>query len=144
LSSDYEAARLCKKSRKDFLHNPNPIEHTYLCKKNRSMTDAKPYSAQEEKTALYARALGHPARIFILNFLSSQTACFAGDISEKLTIANSTVSQHLKVLKEAGLIQGTINPPTIQYCINQANWEEAKALFEVFFNVEKKPCETVC
>lgn len=86
-----------------------------------------------EKLALYAKALGHPIRIFILKFLEKQCACFAGDISERLPIANSTVSQHLKALKEAGLIQGTINPPTIKYCINKENWEEAKTLFNGFF-----------
>lgn len=97
------------------------------------MTEVQPYSLIEEKTAQYAKALGHPARIFILKFLDKQCACFAGDLSEKLPIANSTVSQHLKALKEAGLIQGTFNPPTIKYCINKENWAEAKALFADFF-----------
>ena len=87
----------------------------------------------DEKLAMYAKALAHPIRLFILRFLEKQCACFAGDISEKLPIANSTVSQHLKVLKEAGLIKGTINPPTIKYCINKENWDEAKALFSAFF-----------
>lgn len=97
------------------------------------MKEVQAYSITEEKTALYAKALGHPARVFILKFLEKQCACFAGDISEQLTIANSTVSQHLKALKEAGLIQGTFNPPTIKYCINKENWEEAKGLFQAFF-----------
>lgn len=98
------------------------------------MKEAPAYSSTEEKMALYAKAMGHPARLFILKFLVQQNACFAGDISEKLPIANSTVSQHLKSLKEAGLIQGTINPPTIKYCIHQQNWAEAKSLFRAFFN----------
>jgi ArsR family transcriptional regulator, arsenate/arsenite/antimonite-responsive transcriptional repressor len=85
--------------------------------------------------AQYAKALGHPARIFILNFLDKQCSCFAGDISSQLPIANSTVSQHLAALREAGLIQGTINPPTIKYCINRENWEEAKRLFKDFFEL---------
>lgn len=92
-----------------------------------------PYTLDDEKIARYAKALGHPARVFILRFLEKQCSCFAGDISEKLPMANSTVSQHLTALKEAGLIQGTINPPTIKYCINKENWAEAKALFKVFF-----------
>jgi predicted transcriptional regulator len=98
------------------------------------MIEVQPYSITEEKMALYAKALGHPVRVFILKFLEQQCACFAGDISERLPIANSTVSQHLKALKEAGLIQGTFNPPTIKYCINKEKWAEAKALFEAFFN----------
>jgi ArsR family transcriptional regulator len=97
------------------------------------MIDTQPYSATDEKLAAYAKALSHPARIFILNFLSNQCACFAGDLSERLPIAASTVSQHLKALKEAGLIQGTITPPTIKYCINRENWTEAKALLQGFF-----------
>ncbi len=97
------------------------------------MTEEKPYSETEEKLARYAKALGHPVRVFILKFLESQCACFAGDISEQLPIANSTVSQHLKVLKEAGLIQGTFQPPTISYCIDKAHWAEAKQLFQDFF-----------
>ncbi|MES2520521.1 MAG: winged helix-turn-helix domain-containing protein [Bacteroidota bacterium] len=95
----------------------------------------KPYTEKDEKLAQYAKAMGHPVRIFILQFLDTQCSCFAGDISEQLPIAKSTVSQHLTALKEAGLIQGTITPPTIKYCINKSNWEEAKELFKVFFNV---------
>lgn len=97
------------------------------------MVELKTYTEQDERLAFYAKALGHPARIFILKFLEKQCSCFAGDISSQLPIAVSTVSQHLTALKEAGLIQGTINPPTIKYCINKANWEEAKLLFKDFF-----------
>lgn len=100
-----------------------------------------PFTQTDEQLALYAKALSHPARIFILRFLEQQSACFAGDISEQLPIANSTVSQHLKALREAGLIQGTINPPTIRYCINQENWQEAKRLFGAFF--EQAPASTL-
>lgn len=96
-------------------------------------TEIKVYAAEDEKLALYAKALSHPIRLFILKFLEQRCACFAGDISEQLPIANSTVSQHLKVLKEAGLIEGTFNPPTIQYCIHRENWREAQALFQAFF-----------
>lgn len=81
----------------------------------------------------YAKALAHPVRVFILRFLAQQNICFAGDISEQLPIANSTVSQHLKVLKEAGLIKGEINPPTIRYCIDAENWAKARTLFFSFF-----------
>ncbi len=93
----------------------------------------KPYTIADEKIARYAKALGHPARVFILRYLEEQCACFAGNIAEMLPMAPSTVSQHLKELKSAGLIQGELNPPTIKYCINEANWNEAKALFGDFF-----------
>lgn len=97
---------------------------------------AKPYAQIDEKVARYAKALGHPARIVILRFLDKQCSCFAGNIVEQLPIAASTVSQHLNELKEAGLIQGTVTPPTIKYCINRANWEEAKQLLYGFFEGE--------
>ncbi len=98
-----------------------------------NIKSTSPYTLQDEKIALYAKAMGHPVRVYILRFLEEQCSCFAGDISEQLPIAKSTVSQHLTALKEAGLIQGTINPPTIRYCINKDKWREAKALFQNFF-----------
>ncbi len=73
--------------------------------------------------------MGHPTRIAILIFLAQRNECFFGDIHEVLPIAKATVSQHLSELKEAGLIQGTIEPPKVKYCINPENWELAKRLF---------------
>ena len=74
----------------------------------------KAYTEQEEQIARFAKALGHPARIAILKFLSTQSCCFFGDIHEVLPIAKATVSQHLTELKNAGLIQGTILPPKVK------------------------------
>ena len=91
------------------------------------------YTLEDEKVARYAKALGHPARIVILRYLDQQCACFAGNIAEQLPIAASTVSQHLNELKDAGLIQGEVSPPTIKYCINKDNWGEAKALLADLF-----------
>jgi ArsR family transcriptional regulator, arsenate/arsenite/antimonite-responsive transcriptional repressor len=88
---------------------------------------------EQNEMALVARALSHPVRIYILQLLAGQSCCYSGDLAEVLPIARSTLSQHLKALKEAGLIQGEINPPKIRYCINPEKWEEAKKLFlEVF------------
>jgi predicted transcriptional regulator len=81
-----------------------------------------------EDTARFAKALGHPVRVAILQLLNSQTCCFHGDMAEVLPVAKSTLSQHLTALKEAGLIQGNITPPSTQYCINRDNWELAKSL----------------
>jgi predicted transcriptional regulator len=91
------------------------------------------YSLQEEKIARYAKALSHPIRIRILQFLDRQSCCFTGDFTEEIPMAQSTISQHLKELKEAGLIQGDVMPPRIKYCINQAAWAEAKKYFKEFF-----------
>lgn len=95
----------------------------------------KVYTEKQEKLARYSKALGHPARVFIMEFLVKNTdkCCYSGDMFEQLPIARSTLSQHLKELKAAGLIQGEINPPYIKYCINKANWAEAKEMFGLFF-----------
>jgi DNA-binding transcriptional ArsR family regulator len=87
------------------------------------------YTETQIKTARFAKALGHPARVYIIEILAKQSCCYSGDLSEDLPIAKSTLSQHLKELKDAGLIQGEIEPPKIKYCINKDNWDLAKSLF---------------
>lgn len=93
----------------------------------------KEYSTRQEQTARFAKAMGHPARIAILEFLSRQTNCYFGDIHEELPIAKATVSQHLKELKEAGLIQGEVETPKVKYCIDRENWKLACDLFGGLF-----------
>ena len=93
----------------------------------------KNYSEKQEKLARFAKALGHPARIAVMQFLAKQEQCYFGDIHEELPIAKATVSQHLSELKDAGLIQGTIEIPKVKYCINQENWQLAQELFKEFF-----------
>ena len=95
------------------------------------------YSLEEQKLASYAKALGHPVRIQILKILSEQACCFNGDLTEIIPLAQSTISQHLKSLKDVGLIQGEIMAPKIRYCLNKANWEEAQQLFETLFNSQE-------
>ena len=106
------------------------------------MGKTKDYTDEQERIARYAKAMGHPARMAILQFLAGRETCFFGDIHEELPIAKATVSQHLKELKEAGLIQGEIEAPKVKYCINRPKWEEAKRLFSVFFChcKDKKSC----
>ncbi len=86
----------------------------------------------QKRLARYAKAMGHPIRIYILELLQNQPCCYSGDLSEVLPIAKSTLSQHLKELKQAGLIQGEIKAPKIKYCIHKENWKEAKNLFNTF------------
>lgn len=90
-----------------------------------------PITANQEKLARYGKALSNPTRVFILEYLSANLnkCCYSGDMAEILPIARSTLSEHLKELKNAGLIQGEINPPYIRYCIHPENWEEARLLF---------------
>ncbi len=92
-------------------------------------------SEKQQRAARYAKALGHPVRLYVMELLSKQSCCYSGDLSEELPIAKSTLSQHLKELKYAGLIQGEIELPRIKYCINRENWNEAQLLFKQFFSV---------
>ena len=88
-----------------------------------------------KKAARYAKALGHPVRWYVMELLANQNCCYSGNLTDELPIAKSTLSQHLKELKEAGLIQGEIEAPKIKYCVNRANWDEAKLLFKSFFDL---------
>lgn len=101
---------------------------------NKGIMKTKQYTKEQEQIARFAKAMGHPARMAILNFLAKQDSCFFGDIHEELPIAKATVSQHLKELKDAGLIQGEIETPKVRYCINRDNWELARNLFATFWN----------
>jgi len=98
------------------------------------MTKSEYFSKDQEQTARFAKAMAHPVRIAILQLLNSQTCCYHGDMAEELPIAKSTLSQHLNELKDAGLIQGDITPPTVKYCINKENWAKVKKLFNTIFD----------
>jgi len=90
---------------------------------------------EQKKMARFAKAMGHPVRVYVLELLSKQTCCYSGDLTEVLPIAKSTLSQHLKELKDAGLIQGEIETPKIRYCINRENWALAQQLFKNFLQL---------
>lgn len=93
------------------------------------------FAEEDVVIAQFAKALSHPARVYIIRELTKLDACCtSGELFEKLPIARSTLSQHLKELKLAGLIQGQINPPFIKYCINKANWELARQYFGAFIS----------
>jgi DNA-binding transcriptional ArsR family regulator len=92
------------------------------------------YKEDTEVIAKFAKALGHPTRIAILKHLENQSCCFTGDLVDVFPLAQSTISQHLRELKNVGLIQGELKPPKIKYCINKENWEIAKQVFADFFN----------
>ena len=92
------------------------------------------YSEKQIQIANFAKAMSHPARVYILQTLSKQNACcYSGDIVNDLPISRSALSLHLKELKNADLIQGHSEAPYIKYCINQENWELAKQYFLDFF-----------
>lgn len=95
----------------------------------------KHITQEQIELARYAKALSHPVRIYILKLLSEQACCYSGDLADIMPIARSTLSQHLKELKKAGLIQGTIRPPKIMYCLNPEVWEKTKKHFSEFLDL---------
>jgi predicted transcriptional regulator len=95
------------------------------------------FTSKENKVAKYAKALAHPARISILKLLIKKQACICGDIVDELPLSQSTVSQHLKELKDAGLIQGDIDGATVCYCINEKEWKAAQLWLNQIFNSYK-------
>ncbi len=93
------------------------------------MKSEKVISENQKILARFAKAMGHPIRMYVLELLSKQMCCYSGDLTDMLPIAKSTLSQHLKELRDAGLIQGEIEAPKIRYCLNQENWKLARNLF---------------
>ena len=93
----------------------------------------KTYTIRQEQLARFAKALAHPARIAIMQFLMAREECFFGAIDEFLPIQKSTVSQHLKELMDSGLIQGNVTQPRIKYCVNRDNALLASELFAGLF-----------
>ncbi len=96
------------------------------------------YSKDTEELAALAKALSHPARIIILKHLSQLDSCYTGDLVDVLPLAQATVSQHIKELKNIGLIDGEVNPPKVKYCINQKKWNKAQKLFDTIFEQDFK------
>jgi DNA-binding transcriptional ArsR family regulator len=92
------------------------------------------FTVKDNKIAKYAKALGHPARIAILRLLVKKEACVCGDIVDDLPLSQSTVSQHLKELKEVGLIKGDIDGAKMCYCIDEKEWENAKMYLNNLFD----------
>ncbi len=99
------------------------------------------------ETARIFKALSHPVRVYIMQKLSGlNSCCYSGDLVDELPVGRSTLSQHLKELKHAGLIQGEIEPPFIKYCIQSDNWQKAQAMIDGFFSgtpdlIEEPECQ---
>ncbi|NPA68567.1 MAG: helix-turn-helix transcriptional regulator [Chlorobi bacterium] len=97
------------------------------------LTQETVITEDQEKLAKYAKALSHPVRVYILELLESKKNVYSGDLAEELPIARSTLSQHIKELKDAGLIWGNSEHPKIRYQLNPKNWDDAKRIFTRFF-----------
>ncbi len=100
-------------------------------------TKSYEFSVKENKLAKIAKALAHPARIAILNLLTKRQTCVCGDIVDELPLSQSTVSQHLKELKEAGLIKGEIEGAKVCYCIDEKEWKTAQVWINKLFDTYK-------
>lgn len=100
------------------------------------------FTKQQNDIALMAKAIAHPARIAILQYLVKKNACVCGDLVEELGLAQATTSQHLKELKSAGLIQGNIEGSSVCYCIDPKVWKQYQLLFTGFF--KEVPTDKSC
>jgi DNA-binding transcriptional ArsR family regulator len=94
---------------------------------------ADQFSKKQNELAMLARALSHPARIAIIEYLGKKNSCICGDIVDELPLAQPTISQHLKELKNAGLIKGTVEGNAICYCINEEMWNRYEEMIRKFF-----------
>ena len=102
------------------------------------------FTKKEQDLAAFAKAIGHPARVAILKVLAQKNECVCGQLVDELPLAQSTVSQHLKALKEAGLINGTVEGTNSCYCINWKAFSAFKEEFNLLFNRLKLKNEKAC
>jgi len=91
------------------------------------------FTEEQNELAGILKAMAHPARVAIIQYLIKANACINGDLVEELGLAQATISQHLKELKEVGIIQGSIEGKSISYCINKTRWNEIKQEFDSLF-----------
>lgn len=105
------------------------------------VTKTREFTKSQNELAILAKAIGHPARIAILQFLIQSKSCVCGAIVDELPLSQSTVSQHLKELKNAGLIKGDIDGPSVCYCIDERAWNRARKLIgEMFDSYQGQDC----
>lgn len=104
------------------------------------ITKTEIFTEQQNQLAIMLKALAHPARIAILQHIIKANACICGDLVDELGLAQATISQHLKELKTAGIIQGTIEGVSVCYCINPEVWGGLKEQLGAFFNAYQASC----
>jgi len=99
------------------------------------------FNEEQNDLANVAKAFAHPARIAIIQYLLKSNACINGQLVSELGLAQATISQHLRALKDIGIIQGTIEGVSVSYCINPSKWEEVKNLFRNMFDLYNTPSQ---
>jgi len=108
------------------------------------LTKTEIFTQEQNELAVLAKALAHPARIAILQEILKAQTCICGDLVNEIGLAQPTISQHLRELKNAGIIQGNIEGTSVCYCINPEKWEEVRQLFDSFFNAYQNPKTDCC
>ncbi|MBN7809989.1 helix-turn-helix transcriptional regulator [Algoriphagus sp. H41] len=108
------------------------------------VTQSHLFTEDQNQLALIAKAIAHPARIAIIQHLIKTKSCINGDLVSEIGLAQATISQHLRELKEVGIIQGTIEGTKINYCIHPEKWNELKSLFQNFFESYSACCDSSC
>jgi len=108
------------------------------------VTKSEIFTEEQNQLASIAKVLGHPARVAILNHLFSINACVCGDLVEEIGLAQPTISQHLKELKNAGLIKGSVDGTKVCYCIDTENWLNMKQILNLFLDQDLQEAESCC
>lgn len=108
------------------------------------ITKSEIFTVQQNQLAQFAKAFSHPARVAILQYLFKAESCVCGSLVDEIGLAQATISQHLKELKNLGLIQGTVEGTSVCYCINTTVWEEMKAVLSSFLNQDIDVAEDSC
>ena len=108
------------------------------------VTKTELFTYVQNEIAIAAKAFAHPARVAIIQNLLKSDVCINGDLVQELGLAQATISQHLRELKDIGIIQGTIEGSRISYCINPVRWAEIKAQFNELFNQFDTPSQGEC
>ncbi len=102
------------------------------------ITKSEIFTIQQNEIAMIAKAFGHPARVAILQYIIKSKSCICGDLVEEIGLAQPTISQHLKELKNLGLITGNVEGTSVCYCINQKKWKQALEIFSKFLEQGKE------
>lgn len=108
------------------------------------VTKTELFTDAQNDIALAAKAFAHPARVAIIEYLLKANACINGDLVEELGLAQATISQHLRELKDIGIIDGSIEGSRVNYCINAPRWDEIKDQFNAIFEQFKSPSGDDC
>ena len=108
------------------------------------LTKTEMYTDKQNAIASITKALGHPARIAILQHIFKKNACICGDLVEEIGLAQPTISQHLKELKNTGLIKGNVEGTSVCYCVNQERWKEIKTLLFDFLGQKTTLGDACC